>query len=117
MCIRDRMNAGFVLPARTQSDHASDAAAAMRLQGKMCIRDSICTIDAFCMQLLKRYFAELGLPPDFELADDAKAYTLRQNAFPAEILRQIQGKVCRLYRQRQTQAPRPSVHKNCRNGR
>lgn len=35
------------------------------------------------MQLLKRYFAELGLPPDFELADDAKAYTLRQNALSA----------------------------------
>ena len=43
----------------------------------------MCTIDAFCMQLLKRYCAELGLPPDVELADDAKAYTLRQNALSA----------------------------------
>lgn len=38
------MNAGFVLPARTQSDHASDAAAAMRLQGSFdaSLADELC---------------------------------------------------------------------------
>ena len=38
------MNAGFVLPARTQSDHASDAAAAMRLQDSFdaSLADELC---------------------------------------------------------------------------
>ena len=62
---------------------AHPESAYLRRQRLLLGRANICTIDAFCMQLLKRYFAELGLPPDFELADDAKAYTLRQNALSA----------------------------------
>ncbi|MEI3013809.1 MAG: hypothetical protein V8T36_03100 [Ruthenibacterium lactatiformans] len=62
----------------------------LRRQRLLLGRANICTIDAFCMQLLKRYFAELGLPPDFELADDAKAYTLRQNALSA-VLEELYG--------------------------
>lgn len=55
----------------------------LRRQRLLLGRANICTVDAFCMQLLKRWFAELGLPPDFTLADDAKAYTMRQNALSA----------------------------------
>lgn len=62
---------------------AHPESAYLRRQRLLLGRANICTIDSFCMQLLKRYFAELGLPPDFELADDAKAYTLRQNALSA----------------------------------
>ncbi|MFQ9679426.1 MAG: UvrD-helicase domain-containing protein [Ruthenibacterium lactatiformans] len=62
---------------------AHPESAYLRRQRLLLGRANICTIDEFCMQLLKRYFAELGLPPDFELADDAKAYTLRQNALSA----------------------------------
>ena len=51
-------------------------------------RANISTIDAFCMQLLQRYFSELDLPPDFGLADDALSFSLRQTAL-AEVLEQL----------------------------
>ncbi|NLS85039.1 MAG: helicase-exonuclease AddAB subunit AddA [Ruminococcaceae bacterium] len=51
-------------------------------------RASICTIDAFCQQLLRRYFSELGIPPDFKLLSDADAFTMRQNAL-AEVMEQM----------------------------
>lgn len=52
----------------------------LRRQRLLLGRADICTIDAFCMQLLKNYFALLDLPPDFGLADDATAYSLRSEA-------------------------------------
>ena len=48
----------------------------LRRQRLLLGRADICTIDAFCMQLLKTYFAQLDLPPDFGLADDATALSL-----------------------------------------
>lgn len=57
----------------------------LRRQRLLLGRACICTIDSFCMQLLKRYFAELELPPDFTTADDAKAYALRQEALAATL--------------------------------
>lgn len=62
---------------------AHPESAYLRRQRLLLGRANICTIDAFCMQLLKRWFAELQLPPDFTLADDAKAYAMRQNALAA----------------------------------
>ena len=50
----------------------------LRRQRLLLGRAAICTIDAYCMQLLQRYFAELELPPDFGVADDATAFSLRQ---------------------------------------
>lgn len=52
----------------------------LRRQRLLLGRADICTIDAFCMQLLKTYFAQLDLPPDFGLADDATAYSLRNDS-------------------------------------
>ena len=43
---------------------AHPESAYLRRQRLLLGRANICTIDAFCMQLLKRYFAELGLPPE-----------------------------------------------------
>ncbi len=57
--------------------------ALLRRQSLLLGRANICTIDAFCMQLLKRYFAELDLPPDFTIADDARALALQQSALAA----------------------------------
>lgn len=57
---------------------AQPQSAFLRRQRLLLGRANICTIDAFCMQLLKRYFAELGIPPDFGLADDAKIYEMRE---------------------------------------
>ncbi len=62
---------------------AHPESAYLRRQRLLLGRANICTVDAFCMQLLKRWFAELELPPDFTLADDAKAYAMRQNALSA----------------------------------
>ncbi|MEF9969561.1 MAG: UvrD-helicase domain-containing protein [Ruthenibacterium sp.] len=55
----------------------------LRRQRILLGRANISTIDAYCMQLLRRYFSELSIPPDFDLADDAKAFTLRQNTLSA----------------------------------
>ncbi|MEG1153394.1 MAG: UvrD-helicase domain-containing protein [Ruthenibacterium sp.] len=55
----------------------------LRRQRILLGRANISTIDAYCMQLLQRYFSELGIPPDFGLADDATAFTLRQNTLSA----------------------------------
>lgn len=52
----------------------------LRRQKLLLGRADIGTIDAFCMQLLKRYFAKLDLPPDFTLAEDALSHSLRQSA-------------------------------------
>lgn len=60
----------------------------LRKQRLLLGRANICTVDAYCMQLLQRYFAELDLPPDFTLADDALAHTLRQAAL-AETLEEM----------------------------
>lgn len=57
---------------------AQPQSAFLRRQRLLLGRANICTIDAFCMQLLKHYFAELNLPPDFGLADDAKIYEMRE---------------------------------------
>lgn len=60
----------------------------LRRQRILLGRAPICTIDAYCQQLLRRYFSELNLPPDFTLADEATAHALRQNAL-SEVLEQL----------------------------
>lgn len=62
----------------------------LRRQRMLLGRANICTIDAFCMQLIKRHFAQLGLMPDFALADEAQLYTMRQNALSAVMEEQYQ---------------------------
>lgn len=67
---------------------AQPQSAFLRRQRLLLGRANICTVDAFCMQLLKRYFAELDLPPDFGLADDAKIYEMRRAAL-ADVLEEL----------------------------
>ncbi len=69
----------------------------LRRQRMLLGRASICTIDAFCMQLIKRHFAQLGLPPDFALADEAQLYTMRQNALAAVMEEQYQDEDFRAF--------------------
>lgn len=69
----------------------------LRRQRMLLGRASICTIDAFCMQLIKRHFAQLGLPPDFGLADEAQLYTMRQNALTAVMEEQYQDEDFRAF--------------------
>lgn len=39
----------------------------------------ICTIDAFCIKLVRNYFSTLGLSPDFEIADSNTANKIRKS--------------------------------------
>lgn len=43
-------------------------------------RAPICTIDAFCLDLLHKHFQALDLPPDFVPADPGSVETLRAAA-------------------------------------
>lgn len=43
----------------------------------------ICTVHAFCGRLLRKYFFEAGLSPDFEIADEVQAGELRERALSA----------------------------------
>lgn len=52
----------------------------IRRQRLLLGRAHICTIDAFCMQMLKLYFAELSLPPDFDKGDDALIEQIKAQA-------------------------------------
>ena len=69
------------IAARLAGEAAQDPGSAwLRRQRLLLGRADIGTIDAFCMQLLKQYFAKLDIPPDFTLAEDALAYSLRADA-------------------------------------
>lgn len=77
------------IAARLQEEQAkSPNSVYLRKQRLLLGRSYICTIDAFCMQLLKLYFAELDLPPDFDKADDALVKTLREQAV-SEVLEEM----------------------------
>ncbi len=73
--LRSRISARLARAAADEPDNVF-----LRRQYILLGRASICTIDAFCQQLLRRYFSELGIPPDFKLLSDADAFSMRQNA-------------------------------------
>ena len=54
--------------------------AALRRQRMLLQRAPICTIDAFCLDLLHKHFQALDLPPDFAPADPGSVETLRAAA-------------------------------------
>lgn len=69
------------ISARLSQEIAAHPSPFLQRQRLLLGRASICTIDAFCLQLLQRHFNEIdGLAPDFHVADDATLYTLRNAA-------------------------------------
>lgn len=40
----------------------------------------VCTIDSFCMRLIRTYFYKLGLAPDFSVADESVSERLKEDA-------------------------------------
>ncbi len=52
----------------------------IRRQKMLLGRANICTIHAFCMQLLQRFFAQLSIAPNFGIADEAQIYELKNTA-------------------------------------
>lgn len=51
----------------------------------------ICTIDTFCMDLVKKNFSLLGISPNFEVADQAKADSLAEKVIDRVLLSYYQN--------------------------
>ncbi len=64
--------------------------AALRRQRMLLQRASICTIDAFCMDLLRKNFQALDIPPDFTPADAGVIEVLMEQAL-SETLEKAYG--------------------------
>ncbi len=72
-----RARIGQALLKRSQQNPAN---AALRRQRMLLQRAPICTIDAFCLDLLRKHFQALDIPPDFSPADPGSVETLRASA-------------------------------------
>ena len=72
-----RARIGQALLRRSQAEPGSTA---LRRQRMLLQRASICTIDAFCLDLLHKHFQALDIPPDFAPADPGSVEMLRNAA-------------------------------------
>ena len=72
-----RARIGEKLLRLSQADPASGW---LRRQRMLLQRAPICTIDAFCLDLLRRHFEALDIPPDFVPADAGSVQVLREAA-------------------------------------
>ena len=72
-----RARIGQVLLRRSQAEPGN---ASLRRQRMLLQRAPICTIDAFCLDLLRKHFQALDIPPDFSPADPGSVETLRASA-------------------------------------
>ena len=72
-----RARIGQALLRRSQNDPGN---AALRRQRVLLQRAPICTIDAFCLDLLHKHFQALEIPPDFTPADPGTVAQLRAAA-------------------------------------
>ena len=81
-----RARIGESLLRRSQADPASGW---LRRQQMLLQRTPICTIDAFCLDLLRRHFEALDIPPDFAPADAGSVQALREAGY--EVVLAAQG--------------------------
>ena len=72
-----RARIGQALLRRSQAEPGNSA---LRHQRMLLQRAPICTIDAFCLDLLHKHFQALDIPPDFSPADPGSVETLRAAA-------------------------------------
>ena len=72
-----RARIGQALLRRSQAEPGNTA---LRRQRMLLQRAPICTIDAFCLDLLRKHFQALDIPPDFSPADPGSVETLRAAA-------------------------------------
>ena len=79
-----RARIGQALLRRSQAEPGNTA---LRRQRMLLQRAPICTIDAFCLDLLRKHFQALDIPPDFSPADPGSVAALRAAAL-AETLEQ-----------------------------
>ena len=64
--------------------------ARLRRQRMLLQRASICTVDAFCMDLLHRHFAQLDIPAEFQPADPGMAQELWDAAMAETMEKMVQ---------------------------
>ena len=69
-----RARIGQALLKRSQAEPGNGA---LRRQRMLLQRAPICTIDAFCLDLLRKHFQALDIPPDFSPADPGSVELLR----------------------------------------
>ena len=72
-----RARIGQALRRRSQAEPGNTA---LRRQRMLLQRAPICTIDAFCLDLLHKHFQALDIPPDFTPADPGSVEMLRNAA-------------------------------------
>ena len=72
-----RARIGQALLRRSQAEPSNTA---LRRQRMLLQRAPICTIDAFCLDLLRKHFQALDIPPDFTPADPGSVEMLRNAA-------------------------------------
>ena len=72
-----RARIGQALLRRSQAEPGNTA---LRRQRMLLQRAPICTIDAFCLDLLHKHFQALDIPPDFTPADPGSVEMLRNAA-------------------------------------
>ena len=72
-----RARIGQALLRRSQQEPTNGT---LRRQRMLLQRAPICTIDAFCLDLLRRHFQALDIPPDFSPADPGSVEILRAAA-------------------------------------
>ncbi len=72
-----RARIGQALLRRSQQEPFNTA---LRRQRMLLQRAPICTIDAFCLDLLRKHFQALDIPPDFSPADPGSVEILRSAA-------------------------------------
>ena len=80
-----RARIGQALLRRSQAEPGNTA---LRRQRMLLQRAPICTIDAFCLDLLHKHFQALDIPPDFTPADPGSVEMLR-NAALSETLEAV----------------------------
>ncbi len=72
-----RARIGQALLRRSQKEPGNTA---LRRQRMLLQRAPICTMDAFCLDLLRKHFQALDIPPDFSPADPGNVEILRASA-------------------------------------
>ena len=72
-----RARIGQALLKRSQQEPGNTA---LRRQRMLLQRAPICTIDAFCLDLLHKHFQALDIPPDFAPADPGSVEVLKASA-------------------------------------
>uniref|UniRef100_UPI0040255716 UvrD-helicase domain-containing protein n=1 Tax=Faecalibacterium sp. TaxID=1971605 RepID=UPI0040255716 len=72
-----RARIGQALLKRSQAEPGNGA---LRRQRMLLQRAPVCTIDAFCLDLLRKHFQALDIPPDFSPADPGSVELLRASA-------------------------------------